>query len=64
MNSFEVELIRNNTTYNATAKIEGGMITVSAFNLGTKSASVSSNNDFLAELLLGELVNDLERRKK
>ena len=64
MNSFDVKLIRNDTTYKATAKVEGGMLTVSAFNLGSKSASVSSNNEVLAELLLGELVDNLERRQQ
>ena len=64
MNSFDVELTRNDIVYKATAEVEGGMLTVSRFDLGSKSASVSSNNEFLAELLLGELVDDIERRQR
>ena len=32
MNSFDVEVTRNEIAYKATAKVEGGMLTVSALN--------------------------------
>ncbi len=56
MNRFEVEVEKDGKTYKATAKVEGGMLTVSSVILGSKSASVSSNNNVLARLLLHELI--------
>ena len=44
MTRFEVEVEKDGKLYQATAKVEGGMLTVSSVNLGSKSASVSSNN--------------------
>ena len=58
MNMFEVEVEKDGKLYQATAKIEGGMLTVSSINLGSKSASVSSNNNVLAKLLLNELIRN------
>ena len=56
MNSFDIEVERDGKLYKATAKVEGGMLTVSSVNLGSKSASPSSNNNVLAKLLLIELI--------
>lgn len=58
MNTFEVEVEKYGKLYKATAKVEGGMLTVSAVNLGSTSASVSSNNDVLAKMLLNELIRN------
>jgi hypothetical protein len=58
MNRFEVEVEKDGKLYQATAKVEGGMLTVSSVNLGSKSASVSSNNNVLAKLLLNELIRN------
>lgn len=56
MNTFEVEVEKNGKLYKASAKVEGGMLTVSSVHLGSTSASVSSNNDVLAKILLNELI--------
>lgn len=56
MNRFEVEVEKDGKIYKATAKVEGGMLTVSSVIFGSKSASVSSNNNVLARLLLNELI--------
>ena len=58
MTRFEVEFEKDGKLYQATAKVEGGMLTVSSVNLGSKSASVSSNNNVLAKLLLNELIRN------
>lgn len=58
MNTFEVEVEKYGKLYKATAKVEGGMLTVSSVNLGSTSASVSSNNDVLAKMLLNELIRN------
>ena len=58
MNRFEVEVEKDGKLYQATARVEGGMLTVSSVNLGSKSASVSSNNNVLAKLLLNELIRN------
>ena len=59
MNRFEVEIKIDGKAYKAAAKVEGGMLTVSSVNLGSRSASVSSNNNVLAKLLLNELIRNL-----
>lgn len=56
MNTFEVEVEKDGKLYKATAKIGGGMLTVTSVNLGSKSASISSNNIVLAKQLLTELI--------
>ncbi len=56
MNTFEVEVEKDGKLHKATAKVEGGMLTVSSVNFGSKSASASSNNNVLAKLLLNELI--------
>ncbi|TXI47532.1 hypothetical protein [Methylophilus sp.] len=58
MTRFEVEVEKDGKLYQATAKVEDGMLTVSSVNLGSKSASVSSNNNVLAKLLLNELIRN------
>jgi hypothetical protein len=58
MHSFEVQVERNGKTHTATAKVEKDTLTVHSVLLGRKSASLSSNNEALAMLLLIELLND------
>lgn len=58
MCSFNVEIEVEGRTYTATAAVEKGMLTVKSIMLGQKSASMSANNESLAELLLHELVNE------
>jgi hypothetical protein len=62
MHSFEVEVEHNGKIHTATARIEKDMLTVYSVLLGRKSASLSSNNEVLAMLLLQELLNDFERK--
>ncbi|WP_027467770.1 hypothetical protein [Deefgea rivuli] len=61
MYSFETSTERNGVTYVASATVSADFLTVRSVTLGSKSASLSSNNEFLANLLLIELVNDAER---
>ena len=58
MNRFEVEVEKDGKLYQALAKIESGMLNFSSVNLGNKSASVSSNDNILAKLLLNELIRN------
>jgi hypothetical protein len=62
MHNFDVQVERNGKIHTATAKIEKDTLTVYSVVLGRKSASLSSNNEVLAMLLLEELLNDFERK--
>jgi len=61
MDCFQVKVKKNNRTYRAKAHIERGILTVKMGGAGVKSASVSSNNNILAGMLLREIVNDFEK---
>ena len=56
MNTFIVEVEKDGKLYQATARVEGGILTVNSINFGINSSSVSSNNNVLAKLLLSELI--------
>lgn len=57
MNKFEVEIEKDGKLFRGYATVSGGMLTVQTPELGSKSATVSANNDALAKLLLWELIN-------
>jgi len=58
MQEFEVKIEIENKTYKGSATVAGKVLTVQSFKFGSKSASISSNNEVLARLLLNELVNE------
>lgn len=58
MQKIDVEIEIEGKKITATGTVEKGMLTVNAMKYGKKSASVSADNEFLAKLLLHELVNE------
>ncbi|PKG53087.1 MULTISPECIES: hypothetical protein [Halomonadaceae] len=58
MNRFDVEIEKDGKFFIGQASILGGILTVNSIELGSKSASISSNNEFLAKILLYELLNN------
>lgn len=57
MENFEIEEIDGTKTYKASVSISGKMLTVTNFELGSKSASISANNKAMAKIMLRELIN-------
>ena len=62
MNTFQVVIEVEGMKYSASAVVESGMLTVKSTTLGSKSASVSGDNNVLASILLRELVNQSKGR--
>ena len=66
MNKFDISIERNGRKYVGVAKVEDKTLTVTSisFGAGSKSSSSSANNEFLAKLLLNELIDDYERSRQ
>ena len=62
MRIFEVKVIKNEKEFTGEATVIGKTLTVSSVNLGSRTASTSSNNQFLAKLLLEELIDENQKR--
>ncbi|NAO97296.1 MULTISPECIES: hypothetical protein [unclassified Halomonas] len=58
MNRFDVEIEKGGKAFIGKASVSGGMLTVESFEFGSKSASISLNNELLAKILLYELLNN------
>ncbi len=63
MHTFDVEIVDEGKTYTATASISQRILTVSSLMLGSKSAQVYSEYQFLAKQLLRELVQANQRQQ-
>lgn len=62
MRNFDVEVSYDEQIYKAKAVVEGNTLTVTSLGLGSKSASISGDSEFLAKILLIELVNQSKGR--
>lgn len=61
----EISIDEEGRHYRATWKVERGVLTVSSFDLGSKSTQVGdSPPDSLARIMLRELVNDIRTRER
>ena len=63
MHTFDVEIVDEGKTYTATASISQRILTVNSPMLGSKSAQVYSEYQFLAKQLLRELVQANQRQQ-
>lgn len=60
MEKFQIQVEHKGKIIPAAVVVDNKTLTVSTLTYGCKSARVSSNNEFLAELLLKELINQIE----